>query len=134
METLYFIMGALSVVAVAAVVSVFTIKKQIKLEVEQMINRSDFEIHRLIEDIENNLNRRIDDVEKDNDSKENKLIDYADTLHNNLYEEMNKLYGYVDSRNDKLSDSLSKHIADIYKSLTQLIENDITDVTNRIQK
>jgi len=131
METLYFIMGALSVVAVAAVVSVFTIKKQIKLEVEQMINRSDFEIHRLIEDIENNLSRRIDELEKDNDSKDKKLIDYTDSLHNNLYEEMNKLYGYVDSRTDKMSDGISRNIADIYKSLEKIAESDLS---NRIQK
>ena len=131
METLYFIMGVLSVVALAAVVSVFTIKKQIKSEVDQTINRVDFEIHRLIEEIENNLSRRIDELEKDNDSKDNKLIDYTDSLHNNLYNEMNKLYGYVDSRTDKMSDGISRNIADIYKSLEKIAESDLS---NRIQK
>ena len=120
METLYFIMGALSVVAVAAVVSVFTIKKQIKLEVQQIMDQANFELH-----------RRIDDVETNNNHKENKLIDYADTLHNNLYEEMNKLYGYVDSRTDKMSDGISRNIADIYRSLEKMAESDLS---NRIQK
>jgi methyl-accepting chemotaxis protein len=113
MEILYFIMGVLSVVAIAAVVSMFTIKKQLKSEIERMINDSDFELHRRIDGVENNLDRRIDNSDKTTDDLGLKLYDYVDSTNNHIHDELNKLYAYIDSRTDKMSDNIAKHIADI---------------------
>jgi len=117
MEVLYFVLGALSVVTLFAVVSVFRIKSELKEFTKNEISRNYNSVGHTIDELENNLYRRIEDLERMLDKKENELIDYADKLHNHLYDEMNKLYGYVDSRTDKTADGVAKHLAEIYKKL-----------------
>jgi signal transduction histidine kinase len=116
METLYFILGALSVVTLIAVVSVFKIRKEMDQMVEDRLDQVVNHLSNYIEKVE----RYSDAVESRIDSEVNKLNEYVDQLHDNTYKEMDKLYGYVDSRTDKMADGVSKHIAEINQTLDSL--------------
>ena len=116
METLYFVLGALSVVTLIAVVSVFKIRKEMDQMVEDRLDQTVNHLSSYIEKVE----RYSDAVESRIDSEVYKLHEYVDQLHDNATGEMDKLYGYVDSRTDKMADSVSKHIAEINQTLGSL--------------
>jgi len=116
METLYFVLGMLSVVAMAAVVSLFKIRKEMS---EMVTDRLDESVNHLSSYIER-VERRIDEVEMTFDSNENRVVDYADKLHKQQEESLNDLYRYVDSRTDKMASGISQHIADINKEIDSL--------------
>lgn len=127
METLYFILGALSVVTIIAVVSVFKIKREMSEMVEDRldvaVNHLSSYIERVernIDEADNNLEAEINKVDEARGKQHFEHIDYVDTLHNNLMDEMNKLYGYVDSRTDKMATNVSKHIAEINQAVDAL--------------
>jgi phosphoglycerate-specific signal transduction histidine kinase len=113
METLYFVLGALSVVTLIAVVSVFKIRKEMDKMVEDRLDQAVYSLSNYIEKVE----RYSDAVESRIDSEVNKLHEYVDQLHDNSHREMDKLYGYVDSRTDKMADNVSRHIAEINQRL-----------------
>lgn len=116
METLYFVLGMLSVVAMAAVVSLFKIRKEMSEMVTDRLDESVNHISSYIEKVE----RRIDEVEMTFDRNENRVVDYADKLHKQHEESLNDLYRYVDSRTDKMASGISLHIADINKEIDSL--------------
>ena len=112
METLYFVLGMLSVVTLLAVVGmVMTANKMRKLTQEQDI------LKHLMGNENDGLHRRVDEAEALIDKKEHDLINYADKLYQNHEDNLNELYKYVDSRTDKMADGISKHIADINQQL-----------------
>ena len=117
METLYFMLGALSVVTLFAVVSVFRIKSELKEFAQAEAGRTHDLLGRSVDELENNLYRKIEELERELDKKEHELFNYSDSLDQNLRDEMEKLYGYVDSRTDKMADGVSKHIAEINQHL-----------------
>lgn len=114
-QTIAYVLGVLSVLALAGVYSMFKTRVQIKdlyTEIEDLqnvINDLEREIHRDNEMLDRRIDQEIDRI----DNISHKLHDYADTLNNHTHDEMNKLYAYVDSRTDKMADGISKHIADI---------------------
>lgn len=114
-QTIAFVLGVLSVLALAGVYSMFKTRVQIKdlyTEIEDLqnvINELEREIHRDNEMLDRRIDQEIDRVDK----VSIQLHDYADTLNNHAQDEMNKLYAYIDSRTDKMADGISKHIADI---------------------
>ena len=114
-QTIAYVLGVLSVLALAGVYSMFKTRVQIKdlyTEIEDLqnvINDLEREIHRDNEMLDRRIDQEIDRIDNIN----HKLHDYADTLNNHTHDEMDKLYAYVDSRTDKMADGISKHIADI---------------------
>jgi|SaaInl6LU_22_DNA_1037377.scaffolds.fasta_scaffold00617_13 DNA repair exonuclease SbcCD ATPase subunit len=114
-QTIAYVLGVLSVLALAGVYSMFKTRVQIKdlyTEIEDLqnvINDLEREIHRDNEMLDRRIDQEIDRI----DNISHKLHDYADTLNNHTHDEMDKLYAYVDSRTDKMADGISKHIADI---------------------
>lgn len=114
-QTIAFVLGVLSVLALAGVYGMFKTRVQIKdlyTEIEDLqdvINELEREIHRDNEILDRRIDQEIDRI----DSVSHTLHDYADTLNNHAQDEMNKLYAYIDSRTDKMADGISKHIADI---------------------
>ena len=122
METLYFMLGALSVVTLFAVVSVFRIKSELKNFAQDEVNRTHDLLGRSIDELENNLCRKIEDLERELDKKEHELIRYADELYANHEGDLNELYRYIDSRTDKMADGFSKHIASINQELDNRIQ------------
>jgi len=107
-QTIAFVLGVLSVLALAGVVSMFKTRVQIKdlyTEIEDLqnvINELEREIHRDNEMLDRRIDQEIDRFNK-----------VSNTLHDHTSDEMNKLYAYIDSRTDKMADGISKHIADI---------------------
>lgn len=123
METLYFVLGMLSVVTLIAVVGmVMTANKMRKLTQEQdilkhLIGNENDQLHRDIAELEHRMGTALDEAEKLIDKKEDELIRYADQLHSKHEDDLNELYRYVDSRTDKMADGISKHIAEINRQI-----------------
>ena len=119
METLYFVLGMLSVVTLLAVGGmVMTANKTRKLTQEldilkTLIGNENDELNRELAKLEHHIGTALDEAEKRIDKKEDELIRYADQLHSKHEDDLNDLYRYVDSRTDKMADGFSKHIADI---------------------
>ena len=101
METLYFILGALSVVALFAIVSVFKIKGELKKFTIDESSRTHDLLGRSIDELENNLIRKIEEIERQ------------------VQQDSSEIYRYVDSRNDKMADGIAKNIAKINQHLNE---------------
>jgi hypothetical protein len=99
METLYFILGALSVVVLIAVVGVFRIKSELKEFTNDEISRMNDSIGQALHGLEENLYRKIEGIERDNEQNSTEV------------------YRYIDSRVDKQASAVSKHLADINTQL-----------------
>jgi hypothetical protein len=115
METLYFILGALSVVTILAVVSVFMIKSNVKSYVDREIEKSNDNLDRIIIDLEADLRQRLDMIER--------RIDQEIDRTNRMYSDSIR---YTDSKTDKMSDGISKHIAELHQRCDN-IEINLTD-------
>lgn len=123
METLYFVLGMLSVVTLLAVVGmVMTANKMRKLTQEQdilktlIVNENDG-IHREFAKLEQRMGNTLDEAEKLIDTKEQSMFDYVDKLHAKHEDDLNELYRYVDSRTDKMASGFSKHVAEINRQI-----------------
>ena len=99
METLYFILGALSVVTLVAIVSVFKIKSELKEFTIEESSRTHDSIGQAMRGLEENLYRRIEGLERDAEQNSSEV------------------YRYVDSRIDKQATAVSKHLAEINTQL-----------------
>ena len=118
-QTIAFLLGVLSVLALAGVYNMFRSVVQIK-DLRDELEGQQTAIDQLYRDLDNArdlLDRRIDQEIDRLNQKESKLYMYIDQRLQNTEDELNKLYGYVDSRHDKLADGVSKHIADINAKL-----------------
>jgi len=99
MEITSFVLGVCTVIVIAMVVGTFVNYTSVKQLKEQ------------VDTLEMGIYKQIEHLQRDSDTKKRKQIEYADGLHNNLYEEMNKLYGYVDSRFDKMENKFRADVA-----------------------
>ena len=121
-QTITFLLGVLSVLALAGVYNMFRSVVQIndlrdQLEGQQMATD---DLYRELDKARELLDRRIDQEIDRLDRKESKLYTYIDQRLQSTEDDFNKLYSYVDSRNDKLADGVSKHIAEINQKLDPL--------------
>lgn len=118
-QTIAFLLGVLSVLALAGVYNMFRSVVQIKDLRDELEGQQEAinDLYRETDKARELLDRRIDQEIDRLDQKEGKLYRYIDQRLQNTEDELNKLYGYVDSRHDKLADGVSKHIADINKTL-----------------
>lgn len=125
METFYFLSGVCAVVILMAVVGTFVNYRTIGRLRNDLRGAYDA-IDHLVNDLSNDIGRVEDELSR----KEESLIDYTDSLNNNLHVELEQIYRHIDSRVDKLTDSVSKQIADIYAECGCLTEYK----SNQVQK
>lgn len=123
METLYFTLGVLAVVAVAAVVGMFRVKSELKEFTNNEINKLDDHIGRRIVDLERDIYRDFDSQIDHLGVVESNLTKYIDELHASNNQEIDKVYGFVDSRVDKLTDTVAKHVSDLAKRSEEVEKN-----------
>jgi CHAD domain-containing protein len=92
METTSFILGVTAVIILVMVVVAFMNYMEIKNLQKQI-----------------NILQNIDEaIIRDNNTLENRCIDYSNNLDKNLRDELEKLYRYIDSRTDKLETKVYK--------------------------
>ena len=109
METFYFLSGVCAVVILMAVVGTFVNYRTIGRLRNDLRDAYDA-IDHLANDLSNDIGRVEDELSRTEES----LIDYADSLNDNLHVELEQIYRHIDSRVDKLTDNVAKQIADIY--------------------
>lgn len=130
-QTIAFVLGVFTVLALAGVVSMFKTRGQIKdlyteiEDLQNLINELERDYHRDNDLLDRRIDGEIDRV----DNIEKRLFEYADGLHNHLEEEMNKLYGYVDSRTDKMEDRIKGDVAQLVSDIYSNMEAKFNDNT-----
>ena len=112
METIYFVLGMLSIVGAIAiativwgVVKISRLLKTIKHQEEWIINneRSTWDnIHRMRED----LDRRMDGIDRNADNHVKDLNRELDLRFKDMYDEIGHIRSYIDSRIDKVTGTL----------------------------
>ena len=123
METLYFVLGMLSVVTLLAVGGmVMTANKMRKLTQEldilkTLIGNENDELNSEFARLEHLMGNAIDEALKLIDKKEQYLYDHIEEMFKTSEQNLNDLYRYIDSRTDKMASGISQHIADINKEI-----------------
>jgi len=119
METIYFILGALSVVTLVAVLSVFTIKRELK----EFSSRKVEDITRDFFERTDMLDRRVDqEIDRVNQLVE-RAHEYIDKSTDRCSEDIQELYGYIDSRVDKLEARLESKFTDRERFVDGILES-----------
>lgn len=120
METLYFILGMLSVVTLLAVggvvmmmVRMRTLKRELNDDLRDLVGTELSDMYATFAKFEHEVNTEIDKFDNLVATTEHNVVNYADELNDNALREMDKLYAYVDSRTDKMSTNIAKHLAEI---------------------
>ena len=104
MEITSFILGVCAVIVLMMVVGTF-VNYMTTMSLKKEINA---------------LQKQLEYTHMDMEKKETQLWDGLNNIDRNLREEMEKIYRHIDSRTDKTVDSMSKHIAEIYRELDKL--------------
>lgn len=120
METLYFILGALSVITIVAVVSVFRINKKVALMVDDRIEDMERDLSDYISDVAGDLEQEVTDLHRRIDELDNLIVRVENELFNQIEREFEHSIAHTDSRVDKLADNVSKWIAEINQRLDSL--------------
>lgn len=119
METIYFILGALSVVTLVAVLSVFTIKRELK----EFSSRKVEDITRDFFERTDMLDRRVDqEIDRVNQLVE-RTHEYIDKATDRCSEDIQELYSYIDSRVDKLEARLESKFTDRERFVDGILES-----------
>lgn len=120
METLYFMLGALSVITIVAVVSVFRINKKVALMVEDRIEDMERDLSDYVADIAGGLEQEVTELHRRIDDLDNHIADAENRLFNQIEREVEHSHAHTDSRVDKMADNVSKLIAEINQRLDSL--------------
>ena len=119
METIYFILGALSVVTLVAVLSVFTIKRELK----EFSSRKVEDITRDFFERTDMLDRRVDQEIDRVDQLVDRTHELIDKSTDRCSEDIQELYSYVDSRVDKLEARLESKFTDRERFVDGILES-----------
>ena len=120
METLYFMLGALSVITIVAVVSVFRIKRDVALMVDDQIEDMERDLSDYIADVAGDLEQEVTDLHSRIDELDSSIERVEDELFNQIEREDEHSIAHTDSRVDKMADNVSKWIAEINQRLDSL--------------
>jgi biopolymer transport protein ExbB/TolQ len=115
METLYFILGALSVVTSIAILRVFMIKKELKEFTNDRLKRAELYFDESTDMLDRRIDQEIDRV----DRIESKLFEHIDKLDSDRYKKLEEIYTYIDSRTDKLENRIETK----FKDNTSFVDN-----------
>ena len=114
METFYFILGMLSIIAIAiiativwGIVKITKLLKTIKSH-EEVHSHHDREINDRFREFYQDIDRRLDNMERHGN-------DHISALQRELDSRFNEVYSYTDSRLDKLADKTLKQEKQIIK-------------------
>lgn len=114
METMYFILGMLSIVAAAfvavivwGIVKITQMLKTIKSH-EEWQSHQDRETNQRLSDLHRDLDRRLDNMDRH-------AMETISALQRELDSRVNDIYSYTDSRLDKLADKALKQEKQIIK-------------------
>jgi F0F1-type ATP synthase membrane subunit b/b' len=120
MEITSFILGVCAVIVVAMVVGTFVNYMSVKRLKEHL------------DTLDRGVQNQLEAIIRDNNTLENNLTDYVDSLHKISEDTTNEIYRYIDSRNDKLHAQFSSNIAsgvEVRKAL-----DEIKDLNERLDK
>ena len=112
METLYFMLGALSVITIVAVVSVFRIKRDVALMVDDLIEDTERDLSEYINDVSGELVKEVTELHRRIDDLEKRLDSVDDQLFNEVQESLERAIAHTDSRVDKLESNLNAKFND----------------------
>ena len=114
METMYFILGMLSIVGAAlvavivwGVVKIVNLLKAIRSH-EEWLNRHEHNMYENVRELRQDIDRRLDNMERHADK-------YTTNLQRELDEKFNAVYSYTDSRLDKLAEKTLKQEKQLIK-------------------
>lgn len=126
METLYFILGALSVVTLVAILRVFMIKKELKEFTNDRLKRAELYFDESTDMLDRRIDQEIDRV----DRIEGKLFEHIDKLDADRYKKLEEVYTYIDSRTDKLENRIQTKFND-NTSFVDNIFHELNSLKNR---
>ena len=120
MEITSFILGVCAVIVLMMVVGTFVNYMSVKRLKEHL------------DTLDRGVQNQLEAIIRDNNTLENDLTDYVDSLHKISEDTTNEIYRYIDSRNDKLHAQFSSNIAsgvEVRKGL-----DEIKDLNERLDK
>tara|TARA_B100000927_G_C16290548_1_gene399308 strand:- start:119 stop:517 length:399 start_codon:yes stop_codon:yes gene_type:complete len=129
METIYFILGALSVVTLVAVLGVFKIKR----ELEEFSTRKVEALGKDFFDSTDMIERRIDQEIDRVNNIEDKLYEYIDHVKDECESSREDLYKHIDSRIDKLEARFDSRFTD-HASFVDGILNSVDKVKKKLKE
>ena len=115
MEITSFILGVCAVIVIMMIVGTSVNHMTIKVlrkEIENLTNA----MERNSED----LYRQLEKHEEAREKLNSELINYTDTLNNNVMKELNIVYGHIDSRTDKLDYNIGQQLKNLEKEISRV--------------
>ena len=115
MEITSFILGVCAVIVIMMIVGTSVNHMTIKVlrkEIENLTNA----MERNSED----LYRQLEKHEEAREKLNSELINYTDTLNNNVMKELSIVYGHIDSRTDKLDYNIGQQLKNLEKEISRV--------------
>ena len=118
MEITSFILGVCAVIVIMMIVGTSVNHMTIKVLRKEIKNLT-MDMERNSEDLYRQLEKHVEAREKLN----SELINYTDTLNNNVMNEVNNVYGHIDSRVDKLDYGIGQQLRQLEKEISRVERN-----------
>ena len=115
MEITSFILGVCAVIVIMMIVGTSVNHMTIKVLRKEIKNLT-MDTERNSEDLYRQLEKHVEAREKLN----TELINYTDTLNNNVMNEVNNVYGHIDSRIDKLDYNIGQQLRQLEKEISRV--------------
>ena len=115
MEITSFILGVCAVIVIMMIVGTSVNHMTIKVLRKEIKNLTNY-MERNSED----LYRQLEKHEEAREKLNSELINYTDTLNNNVMNELNSVYGHIDSRVDKLDYGIGQQLRQLEKEISRV--------------
>jgi len=115
MEITSFILGVCAVIVIMMIVGTSVNHMTIKVLRKEIKNLT-MDMERNSEDLYRQLEKHVEAREKLN----SELINYTDTLNNNVMNELTNIYGHIDSRVDKLDYNIGQQLRQLEKEISRV--------------
>ena len=115
MEITSFILGVCAVIVIMMIVGTSVNHMTIKV-LRKEIKDLTMDMERNSED----LYRQLEKHEEAREKLNSELINYTDTLNNNVMNEVNNVYGHIDSRVDKLDYGIGQQLKQLEKEISRV--------------
>ena len=115
MEITSFILGVCAVIVIMMIVGTSVNHMTIKVLRKEIKNLTMY-MERNSEDLYRQLEKHVEAREKLN----SELINYTDTLNNNVMNELTNIYGHIDSRVDKLDYNIGQQLRQLEKEISRV--------------
>ena len=115
MEITSFILGVCAVIVIMMIVGTSVNYMTIKVLRKEIENLT-MNMERGSEDLYRQLEKHVEAREKLN----SELINYTDTLNNNVMNEVNNVYGHIDSRIDKLDYGIGQQLRQLEREISRV--------------